>query len=302
MSRKHAIDREDDFADADAQAREDAMFDALGGGPAPSDLTSKTEPKAPVKGRVRRRLERAASLPPTTNGLTAFQTAHPAVVEWLTNYRGNFGFYLSLKDQYGRNGHLSERQVESVYKAIERDGGRVEKKPVPYDVARNFDVWLHGFLGDKTYQEINHPIVDAFRAAIADQKPVAKIFTLKVGERLRVSKFHAKNIGQACGLLRPHFVFEVVEITDETAKAYRVRLKAVSQRSGHCCICGLTLTNPESVSKGIGPVCGDGYQLDWNSDRDVLLQLAEKLKVISSVTDFIWLPKSGIKERFGGVE
>lgn len=34
-------------------------------------------------------------------------------------------------------------------------------------------------------------------------------------------------------------------------------------RTNHCCFCGLTLTTPESVGNGYGPVCADNWGLPW---------------------------------------
>lgn len=51
----------------------------------------------------------------------AFKENFKDVVDWLENYTGNFPFYLSLKGQLTQKGSLSEKQVESVKKAIARD-------------------------------------------------------------------------------------------------------------------------------------------------------------------------------------
>lgn len=252
-------------------------------------------PKAKPKGRVRRALETARDTVPGEP--SPFESAHPAVVSWLKNYSGNFPFYLSLKSQYESRGDLSEKQCASIYKAIERDTGAPVERPTPdlLEKARAFDSWLKTFLGEDVYAEVSHPVVEAFRQAIKPAAPVERSFTLSAGEVVRVNKFHAKRIGEEAGLTRAHFVFEVTQVVSETAAAYKVKLKAKSQRSGHCCICGLPLSNPESVTHGIGPVCGDGYRLDWSSDKDALTQLSEKLAIYSEVTTY--LPKSAIKER-----
>lgn len=247
------------------------------------------------KGRIRRALEKARDNVPGEP--SPFETAHPAVVTWLKNYQGNFPFYLSLKSQYEQRGDLSEKQVASIYNAIERETGKViERAPADLlEKARAFDEWFKTFIGENVYSEISNPIVDAFRASIKPAATAKKVYTIAVGEIIRVNKTFAKRIGEAGGLTRAHFVFEVTDVFGETAKAYRVKLKAKSQRSGHCCVCGLALTNPESVTNGIGPDCGDGYQLDWKNDKDALTQLSEKLAVYSEVET--WLPKSAIKER-----
>lgn len=43
---------------------------------------------------------------------------HPAEVAFLESYSGNFDFYLSLRSQFQRNGDLSERQWESLTRAV----------------------------------------------------------------------------------------------------------------------------------------------------------------------------------------
>jgi hypothetical protein len=40
------------------------------------------------------------------------------------------------------------------------------------------------------------------------------------------------------------------KLTEEQAAMF-------GKKTGHCCICSKLLTNPESVAKGIGPVCAD---------------------------------------------
>lgn len=259
----------------------------------PFQSPSAAPPKERPKGRVRRALETARDMPPT--GPTPFQSAHPAVVEWLSNYTGTFPFYLSLKEQYERRGDLSERQCESVYKAIACDGIKVERPINGGSVLADVELLLNT-IREGGVTNLNGAVW-ALEALIKKHKPapVEREFTIAVGETIRINKFHAKRIGDAAGLTRAHFVFEVVGVLDESPKAYRLKLKAKAQRSGHCCVCGLPLTNPESVMKGIGPDCGDGYKLDWNSDKDLLLQLSEKLSIYSEVTT--WLPKAAIKER-----
>jgi hypothetical protein len=33
--------------------------------------------------------------------------------------------------------------------------------------------------------------------------------------------------------------------------------RAFGELTGHCCVCGKLLTDPESIRNGIGPVCSD---------------------------------------------
>lgn len=54
------------------------------------------------------------------SGLT-FEQEFADVVEWLSNYRGNFSFYLSLKQQLQSKGRLSPKQIDSVINAMSRE-------------------------------------------------------------------------------------------------------------------------------------------------------------------------------------
>lgn len=272
--------------------QEDALWEAIGG----SVPETKMMPTVIEKRSQRRRLERTAALPPAGEK-TAFEKSHPKVAEWLMAYKGSFPFYLSLKSQYEMRGDLSEKQVEAVYRAIEREGGQVTDRPVATaDVLKVLTA-----VRQAQAENMNDPkaMLSMIDAAIAMHTPKVekKVFTLAVGERVRVSKFFAKKTGESCGLKRAHFVYEILDVMNETAKAYQVKVRAVSQRSGHCCVCGLRLDNPESVTKGIGPICGGWYELNWNSDKDILNSLAEKLMTLSTEVE-IWIPKSVIKERF----
>ena len=119
----------------------------------------------------------------------------------------------------------------------------------------------------------------------------ARTYSLAAGETLIVSKFLAHKIGQQTGLTRPHFAIEVLAVSGESEKAYKIKAKLSAQRTSHCCVCGKELTNPASVAAGIGPICGGYYEVEN------LEQLAEKLRTVEAVVD-MWIPKSQIKERF----
>jgi hypothetical protein len=243
---------------------EDALWDSLGGGPSEGDLKP-VEKKAPAKatGKIRARLEKAASAPGASEA-TPFEKEHPRVVTWLKRYPGNFEFYLSVRAQYERNGTLSEKQVAAIYRAIARDEERVGVAVTPLP------------------------------SSIVIPPPAPRIFTLAIGEVLLVKKFAAKRIAAEAGLARPHFTMEVVEVSAETAKAYKVKLKMVAQRCSHCGICGLKLTDPRSVIAGIGPICADIYELP--QDESALGKLSEILSVTKIVDT--WIAKSAIRERY----
>lgn len=187
--------------------------------------------------------------------------SHADVIQWLNNYTGTFDFYLSLQKQLAVKGELSENQVASVRRAIIRDQERVQTV--------------------KENKVLN---------------PVVQNFTISVGEHIRLNKWMAHEVARKAGLTKPHFVMEVLAVHRETPDAYLLDLKLSAQRTSHCCICGLKLTNKSSVVAGIGPICAEKWGVSF--DGHATDELNEKLKTIQ-VVQKQWLPKSAIKERIG---
>jgi hypothetical protein len=175
------------------------------------------------------------------------------VVEWLTNYKGTFDFYLSLKAQLEKKGELSPNQVATIHRAIDRDKVR----------------------------------------AVEQAKP--KAYTIAPGTVIVVNQFAAEDLAAMAGRARnrKHHTFLVTQVHAETEKAYRLTLRFSAQRTSHCGVCGLTLKNPESVARGIGPICAEKYGIDYSGD--CLKELSDKLSSEVEVTS--WIPKRSIKER-----
>lgn len=140
--------------------------------------------------------------------------------------------------------------------------------------------------------------IEAVRRAIArdhersQRKPDPAQFSIKSGQCIRVSKGFAKEIAERAGLTRPHYVMEVIACESETERAYKLRLKLSAHRTTHCCICGLLLTNAESVSAGIGPICAEKVSVSFSTNA--LQELSSQLKTTQEVST--WIPKRAIKE------
>jgi hypothetical protein len=79
-------------------------------------------------------------------------------------------------------------------------------------------------------------------------------FSLKPGDIINVSRWLAREVGQKAGLTRPHYTLEVTSVECETDRAYKATFILSGQRMSRCAICGLTLTDPRSVTAGIGPI------------------------------------------------
>lgn len=70
-------------------------------------------------------------------------------------------------------------------------------------------------------------------------------FAFVIGGQIRTWKRYAGKLDRQHEAVR---VLMGAESVQEYGKAY-------AQQSGNCYVCGRTLTTPESISKGIGPIC-----------------------------------------------
>lgn len=183
----------------------------------------------------------------------ADENAMAAEIEWLRSYGGTFPFYLDLKRQFEAKGGLSEKQWAAITRAVEREC-----------TPRKSTTWGND-----------------------------REFTYKAGDILLLKRWGAKVLAQNAGVVRPHFVVEVLETLAETPKAVRLRLRLSAQRTSHCGICGIALTNPHSVDAGIGPICAGRAGVSYGEKS--LDELAEQLREVGEVET--WLPAGAIKEK-----
>jgi hypothetical protein len=161
--------------------------------------------------------------------------------------------------------------------------------PFYLDLRNQFD--RRGSLSEGQWASLTKA-VERDRARLPKPASAPRTFTIKEGEKIIVSKWAANKVAREAGCTFPHFGLEVVKVLDETEKAYKLEVKLAAMRTSRCCVCGLKLTNAQSVEEGIGPICADR----WNILKgDALKQLAEKLREFRNVTT--WLPKSTVKER-----
>lgn len=161
----------------------------------------------------------------------------------------------------------------------------------------NFDFYLslqnqwkrRGNLSAKQWETISRAVERDKKRSEAVSQP--QEFSIHTGDILVVSQFAARLIAEQTGA-RVHYVLEVVKVLRETAKAYQVIVKLSAARTSHCGICGITLTNPESVARGIGPICADNWGIGDASEP--LAELAKKLDQVIQATACI--PKKCVKQ------
>jgi hypothetical protein len=191
---------------------------------------------------------------------SSFEDDFSDVYHWLQNYTGSFSFYISLKNQLSSKGSLSPKQIDSVVQAMAR-----EQSSEVNTTAKN-----------------NEP---------AQILPIRE-YSIKPGQVIVVGKWIAKQIAEKAGYSRPHYVFEVLEVEAETEKAFKMKVKLSAEKTIYCGVCGIKLTNAESIAIGIGPICADKSGIDYR--MGALKSLEDKLRVTVLVST--WIPKKSIKE------
>ncbi len=124
-----------------------------------------------------------------------------------------------------------------------------------------------------------------------------KVYSIASGQRIEVKAWIARRLQADLGLAFFFRNLEVVEVLNETFKAYQVKVKFVAQIVTSCHICGRDLDTEISRATGIGPVCADKMGLP----RPTLATANETLKAIDALCQGIgavgpiWVPKSQIK-------
>lgn len=138
------------------------------------------------------------------------------------------GFYASLLSQFESRGTLSEKQVLAVLNGIERDRQRnaerqqVNADPVTECGMYRTDEGVFRVRQSKNTGRLYAERFDPTASTKSERYEYAKgvIFRLTASDRLTVEQ--AEELGSTHGV---------------------------------CCVCGADLTDPKSVSRGIGPVC-----------------------------------------------
>lgn len=204
----------------------------------------------------------------------AFQEAHPIVAAWLVDKRKTFDFACSLLNSVLKYGNLSEKQYAAALKCVERD----QTRQINAAFAPVIDTTkLEGAFKKAIASKLKRPKLrfDGFEASLAplNGKNAGAIYlkgqkkktyngptvwgsNLPQSEdvyfgKVQGGKFFASG---DCGEDQKAKIVEILADPLAAAVAY-------GKRYGACSCCGLTLTNPLSVEKGIGPICQKKYGL-----------------------------------------
>lgn len=184
---------------------------------------------------------------------TPFERENRAVLVWIrTNSNSGNSFAASLLQQFERKGSLSEKQVAAVMRNL-------DKAPKAQPAA----------------SEQLAAVVAAFNAACASglKRPVMRLRGATVSRApdtgVNAGYLYVKSPeGDYCGKISSTGQFFPTRDCDAEVAAAVAKLNSetlldeVQQygfETGECGCCGRTLTNPDSIAAGIGPICASRW-------------------------------------------
>jgi hypothetical protein len=203
------------------------------------ELTFKTSPEQRAAQKARREAGKARKFQRLHQALADFREQHADVWELLTsneNARNPNDFLWSLNEQLHRRGELSERQMAACGKFIAKRREWAEQRA-------------------------------AEPTSGVDLSGVPSGLYLVADHRLRIDNvesgkwagwvFVKTESGEKVGNQRPGAEYrgKLVEELRGLADDPQCASAAYGRLTGTCGVCSRTLTNPESIELGIGPVC-----------------------------------------------
>ena len=205
--------------------------------------------------RAKRRVQsEAAKTRAFATNVATFIEEFPAEHEYLVDHQTN-EFCSSLLNSVLSYGHLTEKQLAAVRKAIQRDADDATRKAEP-----------GAPVADTT------ALLAAFDAATGNglKRPTIRL----PGVTLSLAPATGKNPGAIYAKADGTYVGKIVDgsfhrshaCTDTAISTVQAALvdplsqaKVYGQRTGSCSCCGRELTNKDSITAGIGPICASKF-------------------------------------------
>lgn len=212
--------------------------------------TFKTSPEARAKNR-----ENAQNA--KDRKVAAFAEQHTEEFAWIVAKAGKFNFATEMLNTLNKFGHLTERQLATVTRLMlqdrERDAQRETAKAEAEAKAVAIDI---------------SPIMNAMEKAFANdiKRPLIRLAEFKFAYKPGVIYVRNRSGDVYYGKIVDGRFFQSRDCTaEDQANILRVAANpeeeaiAYGRREGACAICGRTLTNHESIDRGIGPICAENF-------------------------------------------
>jgi hypothetical protein len=235
----------------------------------------KTSPEERAGNHAKAAVKRTSKARELEETIKAWSDAHRAETEWLGKQAAfqmtrpedkRFGFPIAMVEAIGRFGGLTEGQLAKVRELMVKDdlrrAEREAAKPAidatkleqAFKVAEERarrpgqqGIWI------KPLPLTSGEITVVFQPGSIGSAFAGMIFAKTLGGKklghIKAGKFAPKF---ECSPAETAAVLDCCQDPHKAAKAFG---KAFSK----CCVCGQTLTNDESIARGIGPICASNF-------------------------------------------
>lgn len=194
--------------------------------------------------------------------LVNFGKSHQDVIDWVASRAERSNFAASLARGLAQYGSLTAGQVAAVRKIIAEDAAKAAAKPAStVNVAGAGFVSLGAALLKAKASGLKRPaiIFDTVCFKLAKDGGANSGSIYATGGRAYGSdyfgKINAAGDFQAARDCTPEIAASIKSICADPLGA----IVAYGQKTGNCACCNRELTDPESVARGIGPICFERY-------------------------------------------
>ena len=226
-------------------------------------MSFKTSPATRMKAKMASQKRAVAKVDAQAAKAQEWKDANPAEAAWMESSAPRFEFAKSMLDALNKYGHLTERQMETVQRLTVQDAERQAVRATE-QAARAQSAPV------VTVEAIEVAFNTAKQAGVKRPKLRLDTFVFSpAGENSNnAGAIYIKNKedGLYLGKVMGGRLFTSRDCTTEAAE----RIVAVSSdpkqaavaygmKFGACSVCGRTLTDSDSVARGIGPICAENY-------------------------------------------
>jgi hypothetical protein len=228
-------------------------------------LEFKTSPQQRSTGRISYQKKKADK---AVASVESFKVEHPDVWAWMDG--STFSFAVSLRDSLAKYGSLTENQLAAARRAIEKLAAAkalaVEKR-----AEREASAPVADTAGvDRLKAAFDHAITAAASKGRGLRMPRITIGDMVISPAKATSKnpgaLYVKSHGDYLGKVangRFYAVAACTPVQQDKILAFIKDPKAAAEaygiETGVCCVCNATLTNKESIARGIGPICASRF-------------------------------------------
>lgn len=192
--------------------------------------------------------------------LESFKTEHPAVWAWMDG--STFPFAVSLRDAVSKWGSLTDNQLAASHRAIEKLAAAKVAATERVETAKTIDMSKIEAAFARASASLKRPRLRVAGFTIYPAPTSSKNFGSLYVRGLSADKSEQIYLGRitAAKFIRsrdcsPEQETKLIEIAADPQGA------AISygRLTGSCACCGRMLVDPESVARGIGPICAEKY-------------------------------------------